>query len=329
VHRLTPDPAAVARFRADFEALAGRAPDAERRLGIAVSGGADSLALLLLAAATYPREAIAAATVDHGYRPEARAEAGFVHEICAQIGVTHDILASPEPPEPHGNLQTQARGMRYELLSSWAAQRGVAWVATAHQQDDVAEGFLMRARRGSGVGGLAAIPAVRPIADFEGAPLLVRPLLGWSRAELAAIVAAADLEPVADPSNRDARFDRSRMRALLAETRELPADRLALAAANLRHAEDALDWLGNREWAARSETSPGSVSIDPAGLPYEIRRRLAERAVMHFVPDWRGTGLDRLVAALDSGQPGTIAEVQARPVRGRWRFTLAPARRSH
>lgn len=327
MHLLTPDPALVARFRADFESVAGREPDARHKLGVAVSGGADSLALLLLAAAAWPN-AVVAATVDHRLRPEAADEAAFVHDLCGRLSVPHTTLA-PEGKIANGNVQDQARQMRYDLLGQWAMARGVAWVAVAHQQDDVAEGLLMRARRGAGVGGLAAMAAARPIGPHANAPLLVRPLLGWSRAELAAIVAEAGIEPVADPSNADPRFDRSRIRAIMAGSGELPADRLALAAANLRHAEDALVWLADREWRARSRSEAAGVSIDIAGLPYEIRRRLAARAVRQVAPAWQGAGIDGLVTLLDSGKPGTIAEVQARVVSGRWRFTLAPARRSH
>lgn len=324
---LTPGAALVARFRADLESIAGRGPDCDARLGVAVSGGPDSLALLLLAAAAYPGM-VAAATVDHGLRPEAVEEAASVHDLCARLGVPHDILVSPEPIDS-GNLQDRARGLRYGLLGGWATARAIPWVATAHQRDDIAEGFLMRARRGSGVGGLAAMRASRPLAGDGGALLLIRPLLGWSRAELAAIVTAAGISAAVDPSNADPRFDRSRMRALLAGNVDLPADKLALAAANLRHAEDALAWLADREWAERSALEPGSVQLDIAGLPYEVRRRLAQRAVRQFAPAWQGAGIDGLVATLDSGEPGTIAEVQARPISGKWRFTLAPPRRNH
>lgn len=321
--RLTPDPAAVARFRADLESITGGSPGAGAGLGVAVSGGADSLALLLLAAAAFPG-AVVAATVDHRLRAQAAAEAEFVHGLCERLGVPHAVLA-PSEPLRDGNLQERARAMRYALLAAWAGD-GIRWIATGHQQDDVAEGLLMRARRGSGVGGLAAMPVSRPI----GPALLIRPLLGWRRAELAAIVGAAGIDPVADPSNANPRYDRSRMRALLAGNPELPADRLAMAAANLRHAEDALEWLAEREWEARGEVAADAVWIDAAGLPYEIRRRLALRAVAHFAGGaWRGAGIDRLVASLDSGAPGTIAAVQARPIRGRWRFAMAPARRSH
>ncbi len=296
------------------------------RLALAVSGGPDSLALLLLANAAFPG-AVIAATVDHGLRPEAAEEAAFVHRLCGELGVPHDVLAGAMP---EGNLQEQARALRYALLAGWAGGRA-AWLATGHQQDDVAETFLMRARRGAGVGGLAAMAAARPL----GPVVLVRPLLGWSRAALEAIVAAAGIEPVRDPSNADPRFDRARIRALLAGSEELPPERLALAARNLRDAEDALAWAAAREWQARAVVEGESVRLDPAGLPRELRRRLAGRAVAtvraaHGLgAEWREAGLDGLLAALDAGDTGTIAEVLARSKKGIWRFELAPARRSH
>lgn len=328
---LTPPAAQVARFRRDLEALAGRPPGPDARLGVAVSGGADSLALLLLAAAAYPG-CIAAATVDHGLRPESAEEAAAVAAVCTRIGVPHAVLRGDAPGLPPGNLQEQARALRYRLLADWAHEAALGGVAVAHQQDDVAETFLMRARRGAGVRGLAAMAAVRPLAP-GGVPLL-RPLLGWRRAELAAIVAEAGLAAVDDPSNRHPRFDRSRLRALLADSAELPPPRLALAAANLRHAEAALEWAADREWAARGEAGAAGVRIDCAGLPYELRRRLVARAVRAvrtaagIESPWREAGVDRLVALLDSGRGATLAGVAA-SIRGDgWRFRPAPPHRS-
>jgi tRNA(Ile)-lysidine synthase len=324
--RLTLDPDTIERFRAGLLALTGVKPGAQR-LALAVSGGPDSLALLLLAHAAFPG-AVLAATVDHGLRPEAAEEAALVRRLCNQLDVPHETLAGIVPAT--GNLQQGARELRYALLADWARGRA-AWIATAHQQDDVAETFLMRARRGAGVGGLAAMAAARPLAEA----LLVRPLLGWSRAELAGIVAAAGIAPVRDPSNADPRFDRARIRALLGEAEDLPAERLAAAARNLRDAEDALAWAADREWAARATIEAGAVSLDPAGLPRELRRRLAERAVAtvrtaHALHgDWRETGLDPLLAALDAGGSGTLAEVIGRTKAAIWRFELAPPRRSH
>lgn len=329
-NELTPPAEQVARFRRDLEAT-GAVPDADHRLGVAVSGGPDSLALLLLAAAALP-DKVVAATVDHGLRPEAAEEARYVAEICGVIGVEHHILTGTMPD---GNLQEGARALRYALLADWAENRA-GWIATAHHRDDVAETLLMRARRGAGVGGLAAMRARRPLGDTT----LIRPLLGWSRAELEAIVAEAGIAAVQDSANRDPRFDRVRMRKLLAESPELPADRLALAARNLRHAEDALEWAADREWQARRRTGASALHLDARDLPYEIRRRLVERAVdwvragggeepQPALPPLRGESLDGLVATLDSGGTGTIAGVKAEAKRAQWRFSLAPARRSH
>lgn len=318
----------IARFTVDVLALAGRAPSAAEPIGVAVSGGTDSLALLLLARAAFPG-AVVAATVDHGLRAASAEEAAFVGSVCARIDVPHRIL----PPHPAmlagGNLQDRARAMRYRCLADWAVAVGAPWVAVAHQQDDLAETFLLRARRGAGLGGLAAMLPRRPLRRGEGAPVLLRPLLGWSRAALAERVAAAGITPVEDPSNRHPRFDRSRMRGLLAATPELPPARLALAAANLRDAEAALAWVVEREWAGRAEIEGAHMTLDPAGLPRELRRRLVARALKTVAdgPSPRGSGLDRLIAAVDAGQVATLAGVVVRPG-PRWRFAPAPPHRS-
>lgn len=337
-----PDTASVARFQLDVERLGEGAPGPGRKLGVAVSGGADSLALLLLAAAAYPG-LVEAATVDHGLRPEAADEAAFVADICLKLGVRHAVLTAPPHLIVGGNLQDQARSARYGLLGLWAGSgtvRGdrpwrVEFFATAHHRDDVAEGFLMRARRGAGVGGLAAMAAAQAFPGGFPGPRMLRPLLGWSHAELADIVAAAGIVPVADPSNVHPRFDRSRIRQLIAASRDLPPERLAMAAQNLRHAEDALEWVASREWRARVDIEHHeTVWLDVGDLPYELRRRLALRAIDYIrfefdLPgDWSGTGLDRLVAGLDAGEHGTLAGVAAR-AGPRWRFELAPPRRSH
>ncbi|MGI4947682.1 MAG: tRNA lysidine(34) synthetase TilS [Janthinobacterium lividum] len=338
---LTPAPAPVARFRADLEVLTGDPPTTDRRLGIAVSGGGDSLALLLLAAAAYPG-AVMAATVDHGLRAESAAEAAMVGDMCARLAVVHTVLRVADDFSFGGNVQDRARTARYALLAGWAAGEAagrttagrVAWIATGHQQDDVAEGFLMRARRGAGIGGLAMMRASRPLSPSSAGPLLVRPLLGWSRAALARIVADAGVIPASDPSNADPRFDRSRLRALIGAEPDLPAAHLALAARNLRDAEDALAWVAAREWAARHAIeSDGTLLLDVAGLPHDTRRRLVERSLGAVrsgsdpVTIRRGAALDRFVRLLEAGRAATLAGVLARPGE-RWRFTPAPPRRS-
>jgi tRNA(Ile)-lysidine synthase len=328
---LTPPADLVGRFRRDLEALTGAAPSPERKLALAVSGGGDSLAMLLLAAAAYP-DAVIAATVDHGLRPEAAGEAAFVGSICARLGVPHQVLVAPEDADLSGNLQQAARRLRYRLLGRWAGD--AAWLAVAHQQDDVAETFLMRARRGAGVGGLAGMAGRRMLRPGLA---LVRPLLGWRRAELAAVAQAAGIEPVEDPSNRHPRFDRARMRQLLADTAELRPERLALAASNLRHAEDALSHYAAQEWESRARVSEDGrrVALAVASLPYEIRRRLARRAIMQVLGAAQLSAtptldrLDALVQRLDAGNTGTIAGVKVSARDATWAFSVAPPRRSH
>jgi tRNA(Ile)-lysidine synthase len=326
-----PDPGQVERFRHDLVKLTGAAPVAGGSLGLAVSGGPDSMAMLLLGAAAWPG-AVTAATVDHGLRPEAADEAAMVAGVCAQLGVAHATL--PPPPGIYtGNLQERARTLRYAALEAWAAEAGATWIAVAHQRDDVAETLLMRARRGSGASGLAAMRRARAL---RYGTLLVRPLLDWSRAELEGITRCAGLQCVEDRSNADPRFDRARIRALIADTPDLVPSRLALSAQNLRHAEDLIEWLVARELPGRVTVEEDeSVTLDPADAPYELRRRLVRWAVEHarlesgLVEDWHAQGLDRLVATLDGGGIGPIAGVIGDARSGKWRFRLAPPRRSH
>ena len=201
------DSEAVSRFAADLARVWPEgAARGEARLGIAVSGGPDSCALLLLAAAAMPGR-IAAATVDHGLRAESADEARFVADLCAAIDVEHAVL--PVTVE-QGNVQAQARAARYRALAEWAAELGLAALASAHHADDQAETLLLRLNRASGVAGLAGVRERGLVSGSE--LLLVRPLLGWRRLELERIVEAAGLNAVADPSNIDDRFDRARLR---------------------------------------------------------------------------------------------------------------------
>lgn len=303
----------VARFRADLEALTGGAPE---RLGLAVSGGPDSLALLLLAHAAYPGR-VHAATVDHGLRPEAAAEAAFVAGLCAARAIPHATLRA-EMTE-RSNVQAAARTRRYALLTQWLGGIGAPFLATAHHLDDQAETLVMRLSRGSGLSGLSGIRAVN-------APV-VRPLLGWRRQELAALVEAAGVDPVADPSNSDERFDRTRARGWLAEAGWLAPEPLARSAGALAEAEEAISWMVERLRRERVDGTPEGFTFDPVGLPGELRRRLvlAILAAMGRAAP-RGEEVTRLLATLGAGGSATLAEVKC-DGGAVWRFTPAPPRR--
>src|SRR5437764_4496837 len=140
------------RFCADLDALIAR----DARIGVAVSGGPDSLAWLWLAAAARPGR-VEAATIDHGLRAEARDEAAMVADVCDRLGIRHATLTARWSELPETAIQERARNQRYRLLGYWAEERGLDVLATAHHAEDQAETVLMRLSRGSGVRGLAGI----------------------------------------------------------------------------------------------------------------------------------------------------------------------------
>ena len=306
---MVPDPALLDRFRADLDALIR--PGA--RFGVAVSGGPDSLALLLLAAAARPSE-FEVATVDHGLRPEAKAEADMVAAICERLAVPHSTLAIEWDLAPSTALQEQARHVRYGALAAWARERSLSAVLTAHHLDDQAETLLMRLNRGAGVGGLAGM---RPAGIVQGAPdlPLLRPLLHWRRAELEQLCADAGIEPARDPSNSDERHERIRMRNALASAPWLDPEMLGRSAANLAAADEALAWAVDREWTENVEVEEQRVVYRASTAPAEIVRRVTARAIAQLgsegdPEDLRGRELDHLITSLQSGRTGTLRGVR-------------------
>ena len=310
------------RFAADLARIWPEgARDADLVLGIAVSGGPDSLALLCLAAQVRPG-AVRAATVDHGARAERAAEAAAVARICATLGVPHRVLCVTVA---NGNIQAEARAARYAAMAAWMAEDGVAALTTAHHADDQAETLLMRLNRASGVAGLAG---VRERGQVPGAKApLLRPVLGWRRMELAGVVAAAGLIAADDPSNRNAAFDRVRLRQALAGADWLDIAAVAQSAAHIAEADAALDWAAAREWAE-------AVSTEGLGVTYRPRapRAIALRVLTRIVTELdggapRGAAVARLFDTLIARQPASIGHIVARPMPGGWSFTKAPQRR--
>ena len=318
------------RLAADLARLwpeARRIPDAT--LGIAVSGGPDSLALLLVAAAALRDGAwqgrLAAATVDHRLRPESAREAAMVADVCARLGIAHAILTVTVG---EGNTQAQARAARYAALAEWMAAAGMGALATAHHADDQAETLLMRLNRASGVAGLAGVRE-RGIVPGTRLPVL-RPVLFWRRADLAGVVAGAGLVPVDDPSNRDDAYDRARLRGQMAAAEWLDVAAIAQSAAHLADADAALAWAAACEWEE-------GVKREGLGMTYRPRapRAIALRVLARLVAeldsegggDIRGGSIARLFDSLVSGQPASIGNLVARPGPAGWSFTKAPARR--
>jgi tRNA(Ile)-lysidine synthase len=206
------------------------------RMGIAVSGGSDSIALLNLMAQVAPHVgwSLRAVTVDHRLRSEAADEAAFVAQMCANLRIPHDVVVW-QHGEIGGNLMEAARLARYRLMSEWADSHGIANVALAHTADDNAETFLMGLARTAGLDGLSGMR--RSFA--EGGVTFRRPLLDALRADLRAYLERHGLTWVEDPTNENDRYTRTKARRALKALRPLgiTVDRLCTVIHNLHMAQ--------------------------------------------------------------------------------------------
>lgn len=204
------------------------------RLAVGYSGGLDSSVLLHVLARLRPQLgfSLAAVHVHHGLSPSADAWAAHCRQVCGELEVPLELVRVAVVPRGQG-LEAAARHARYRVY----ARLDVDFVALAHHRDDQAETVLMQLLRGANLKGLAAMPRVRAL-DLGQARLL-RPLLGCSRAELAAYADAEGLRWVEDDSNADLRLTRNALRhqALPALERCLPGSGLALARSAAQFAE--------------------------------------------------------------------------------------------
>lgn len=294
------------RFAAALAALS-----APSRLLVAVSGGSDSMALLLLAAQwadARPYAQLWAATVDHGLRPESASEAAQVARFCAQRGLEHRVLTLPGLAALPGNLPQNARQARYAALTACAVDVGAEAVLTAHTQTDQAETVLLHLARGSGIDGLAGIPARR-----DGVVPVLRPLLRMGRAELRSWLTAQGVGWIDDPSNADARFARPRLRAALAARQALGLsdDRLALMAEHAARAQAALA-AGVADLRARALVDGVLDLAVYARAPVELRFRLLRDLIRAAHPP-RAEAIQALDTALLS------PDFRGRTL-GRWLF---------
>jgi tRNA(Ile)-lysidine synthase len=255
---------------------------------LAVSGGPDSIALMVLAArwrqSLKAPPKLIAATVDHGLRKQSKREAASVARLARKLGLAHRTLAW-RGVKPATGLQQAARAARYRLLGGAARAAGAAHVLTAHTLDDQAETVLIRMSRGSGMTGLAAMSRFA-ILPGDGRFRLVRPLLDIPKARLVATLRAVKIPFAEDPSNRDPRFTRARLRGLMPALAQegLDARRLALLARRLKRADLAIEAAVDRaeENLAVRPSGSGSSGFDASGfaqLPAEIALRLLGRAV--------------------------------------------------
>lgn len=292
-------------------------------LGVAVSGGVDSTALLhLTKAAGFQVEAV---TVDHRLRPESAAEAALVAKDCARMGIPHRVQVWDHGPLVPGNLMDAARQARMALITDWARDRGIAHVALGHTQDDQAETVLMGLARQAGVAGLSGM---RPWWQAGGITFH-RPLLEAGRDELRDWLQSQGIGWLDDPTNEDPRFTRIKARKALAALAPLgiTAAGLAAVAGHLASAQAALTAMAARAAGQHVALRAGAVQIT-AGLftePTEVQRLIVARAI-----DWlrqepcllRADDLRRFQDAVRDGRDATLAGCRHR---GGWVFREARA----
>jgi tRNA(Ile)-lysidine synthase len=310
-------------------------------LVLAVSGGPDSTALLLLAArwraALKAGPQLIAVTVDHGLRAEAAYEAAAVGRLAAELGVVHRIVNWPGP-KPDTGLQAAARAARYRVLGTAAQQAGASHILTAHTLDDQAETVLMRLARGSGLTGLAAMARLTPLGRGI---TLVRPLLDTPKARLIATLDEAGIDYARDPSNENTRFTRARLRALMPAlaAEGLDTARLAQFAGRAARADAALEAAAHDAFGRlrlNAQRGDGLFAFAAPGfraLPREIALRVLGRAVAQVGDEGRVElgKLESLLQALDASGPPrlrrTLAGACVTLHGGRLTIERAPARR--
>lgn len=258
--------------------------DLSAPFAVAVSGGADSLALALLMSQICKIETV---TVDHGLRSEAADEARFVGDVMARHSIAHTVLQW-KGEKPTTNVQAAARSARYELIQNWCVEKEITNLVLAHHMDDQAETFLMRLSRGSGVYGLASMAEKSPLMGSLGSIMLLRPLLAINKEQLKATLVSMKQDWVEDPSNNDLQYDRIKAREYLSNPPLLNLDSLKLAqtAERMQRAKVALDHYASELLAAAVVVYPaGYADLDVNMLrsaPEETGLRALARLVRHI-----------------------------------------------
>lgn len=274
-------------------------------LAVAVSGGADSLALCLLAQewAAVRGGRVTALTLDHRLRAESAEEAATVGAWLKVRGIAHRVLVW-RGEKPRTGVQAAAREARRRLLGDWCRTAGVLHLLLAHHRDDQGETLRLRRERSSGPTGLAAMAAV---AETEWGRVL-RPLLPVAPAQLKAVLLARGQPWLEDPSNRNLAFARARLRAAGTGAGEgaAAAEADQFGQARAQQDRELADFLARH--GEISEAGFCRLELGPlAAAAPALRRRAVEQTLLTVsggVYPPRGVRLDRLLEALAAGTMG-------------------------
>ncbi|MCP5381279.1 MAG: tRNA lysidine(34) synthetase TilS [Kordiimonadaceae bacterium] len=218
-------------------------------IAVAVSGGADSMALTLLLNEYCQSHNISlvALTVDHGLRQKSNQEAEQVGKWLRERGIEHHILTWVGH-KPDANIQDEARNARYALMGQWCVDNEIEHLFLAHHMNDQAETFLIRLFRGSGIDGLSAMDKIAsfPLSNAIGLyPKIYRPLLDISKDRLVAYLKAYGQQWIEDPSNQNEKYTRIQIRELLrsSDIEGFDIERLSSTAEKMRRVRSLLESL--------------------------------------------------------------------------------------
>lgn len=247
-------------------------------VAIAVSGGADSMALadLLCDVVTSPPHIL---TVDHQLRAESAAESQMVESYARKRDIPCHIFKWSNIPKPSHGIQEAARKYRYGVMENYCVQHHIEYLCLAHHSDDQRETFLFRLAKGSGLTGLTCM---RAIQTTESGVKLVRPLLSFSHANLISVCRDRGLSWVEDPSNHSVKYMRGRMRATqeLLDNEGLTSSRIITLTRRLARAESLIEQVALDTYENCCQWNENSSSIELRVfimLPEEIRIRLLQK----------------------------------------------------
>jgi tRNA(Ile)-lysidine synthase len=298
---------------------------------VAVSGGADSVALLRILIALAPELSLRLHVlhVDHGLRPDSHRDADFVRQLAERLGVAVDVARVTVAPG--GSLEAAARAARYAALEAHATRLGADRIAVGHTANDQAETVLMRMLGGAGVRGLAGIPAVRG--------RIIRPLLDLRRPQLVVALRAMEQPWIEDPSNRDPKFLRNRIRHELlprlgaAYSADL-VQTLTRVGRLCRDTVEAIERIAARELDRLAVSADGDVVLEHAALgelPRQVAAEVLRQAAARLgsrapLRAWAHRGLARVLAVPPPRRPFRLGGVTVEVSCGRIRLAVALAR---
>jgi tRNA(Ile)-lysidine synthase len=269
-----------------------------KNLAVAVSGGADSMALCFMLKeylSCYKNIQITAITIDHQLRADSSIEAKKVHELLSENGIRHVIIPWVGV-KPKSNVQEEARIARYNLLTNYCRKENIKYLFTAHHKNDQAENFIIRAEYGSKIYGLAGISKISEFNNIS----IIRPLLSFEKKDLQEFLRVRNINWVEDPSNLNLKFARVRARAILKNNPQL-TDILVELTDNMSRAKESIEYAVNMLFNQIVQIFPQNYAVicisEFNHLPQEIRFRLLEKILTFLTSNYkiRGERIDNLL----------------------------------